>query len=245
MFLGTKVNLNKLPREELVVPDHVRTMVTSGAVSSVDWRQKGAVTPVKDQADCGSCWSFATTGAVEGFWKISGHTLVSLSEQNLIDCSTSLGNQGCQGGDLSYALQYIINNKGIDSEASYPYTATGPNTCEYDSTHKAAVIKAFKNIPQGDETALAAALVTGPCSVAIDASNLQSYSGGIYAPEDCSSTNLDHGVLAVGFSNAGTGSYYIVKNSWGSSWGEDGFFRMAKDDNNMCGIATAAYIPTA
>jgi len=215
--------------------------------SSVDWRAKGKVTPIKDQGQCGSCWAFSTVAGVEGALVTAGKALVSLSEQNLVDCSQKQGNQGCNGGLMDDGFQYIIDNKGIDTEASYPYTARDGN-CKFKAANVGATISKFTDVTAGSEAALETASATvGPLSVAIDASHnsFQLYHSGIYNEPQCSSKNLDHGVTAVGYDNTGNVHYWIVKNSWGTSWGEKGYIQMTKDKRNQCGIATAASYPTA
>jgi cathepsin L len=218
--------------------------------SSVNWTAQGAVTAIKNQGQCGSCWSFSTTGSVEGCTEIATGSLVGLSEQNLIDCSTSYGNDGCNGGLMDQAFQYIIANNGIDTESSYPYTATGPNTCQFSTTNVGATITGYQDIPSGSESALQNAIVNQPISVAIDASqqSFQLYTSGVYYAPGCSSSNLDHGVLAVGFGSASSSTsnpdYYIVKNSWGTQWGIEGYIWMSRNRNNNCGIATSASYPT-
>ncbi|XP_045477243.1 procathepsin L-like [Harmonia axyridis] len=211
-------------------------------VGSVDWRSAGVVTPVKNQGQCGSCWSFSATGAIEGQLGRNGY-LTSLSEQNLIDCSTSYGNYGCNGGLMTAAFSYVIQN-GIQSEQDYPYIAMGAY-CQADSSRIVTKLSSYMNVASGSDAALQQAITEiGPVSVAIDATNaLQSYSGGVFNDYSCNSQSLNHGVLAVGYGTENGETYYIVKNSWGANWGEAGYFRLGMNTYNPCGIASMASFP--
>ncbi|CAL1540040.1 unnamed protein product [Lymnaea stagnalis] len=213
-------------------------------VDSVDWRTRGAVTGVKDQGLCGSCWAFSTIGSVEGqHFKATG-SLVSLSESNLVDCSTA--NLGCNGGSMEKGFQYIINNGGIDTESSYPYTPQ-QSSCQFSSINIGAKISSYSKVTIGSEDDLQKAVaMVGPVSVAIDATNQRSfqlYKGGVYDEPACSTSQLDHAVLVVGYGTSGNQDYWTVKNSWGTSWGESGYIFMSRNKRNQCGIASAAIYP--
>jgi len=216
---------------------------------TIDWRSKGAVTYVKDQGECGSCWAFSVTGTLEGTMKVTTNKSKELSEQQIIDCSwdAPYNNLGCDGGDMRPAIQSIIDQNGINTEDDYSYDdyyGGDRHTCRKKPERFAFKIKGMVNITEGNETDLAYGVVNTPVSVAIDASqsSFQFYHGGIYYEPFCKTKNddLDHGVLVVGFGDG----YFLVKNSWGPVWGWQGYIYMSRGRNNNCGIATCATYAT-
>ncbi len=223
------------------------TSSATGAPASVDWRNKGAVTSVKDQGQCGSCWTFSATGAIEGAWAIAKGDLVDLSEQELVDCATgiSYGSHGCNGGQMEGAFKFVIEN-GQCSLSSYPYTAKD-GTCQKCSS--VAHITSCSDVKPNDQVSLKAAVAQQPVAVAIEADTryFQSYSGGILTSSSCG-TSLDHGVLTVGYGEENGQKYWLVKNSWGTSWGDKGYVKIARSDSTndagICGIAMDPSFPT-
>ena len=228
----------KAPAKESKPTDYI-------APESIDWRQKGVVNAIKDQAQCGSCWAFSAIQAQESQWAIKTGKLLSLSEQNRVDCVTTC--YGCNGGLMDAAYDYVINNQNglFMNEEDYPYTGVD-GTCKFDKSKGVTKVTGYRTVIAGSESDLAAKIAQyGPAAIAIDASHwsFQLYSSGIYDESSCSAYNLDHGVGCVGYGKEGSVSYWIVRNSWGTSWGENGYIRMIKDKNNQCGEATEACIP--
>ncbi|XP_072924895.1 cathepsin L2-like isoform X3 [Hemitrygon akajei] len=210
----------------------------------VDWRPKGYVTPVKDQGQCGSCWAFSTTGVLEGQVFNKTGKLISLSEQYLMDCSRTVGNAGCNGGSVMASFAFI-KDQGIASEQSYPYVAKNGD-CKFEQSDIVATCKGVTQIRKDSEADLAAAVATvGPISAGIDAEHrsFMLYKSGIFYEPHCSTVDLDHGILVVGYGMENQKPYWIVKNSWGSNWGNKGYVHMAKDMDNNCGIASNAVYP--
>ena len=211
---------------------------------TLDWREYNVVTPVKDQGFCGSCWSFSATGAMEGAWALHSGDLLELSEQQLIDCSVEYGDLACNGGLMDNAFEYAIDNN-MCSEDSEPYLA------EFESCEPCKSVANFTScvdVTAGNELHLKAAVSKTPVSVAIDANSntFQLYSGGVITPSECG-TDLDHGVLLVGYGEEDGVKYWLLKNSWGDSWGENGYFKLERTDeentDGTCGIALQPSYP--
>ncbi|XP_039078334.1 procathepsin L-like isoform X1 [Hyaena hyaena] len=238
MMLGLKIQKNETGKVlNVSFPSGISVPVYSR-------RQMPAISPGR----CASGWAFSATGALEGQMLRKTGRRVSLSVQNLLDCSWPQGNEGCNGGLMSNAFQYVRNNGGLDTEESYPYVGRdGP--CKYRPEYSIAKITAFQTIPRREKALLVALNEMWAISALIDASldSFRFYKGGIYYDPKCSSEDPNHGVLVVGHGIQGKESdnqkYWLVKNSWGTDWGMGGYIKMARDRNNHCGIATMASFP--
>ncbi|KAL3814102.1 hypothetical protein ACJIZ3_015370 [Penstemon smallii] len=221
---------------------------TNDLPTDFDWREHGAVTPVKNQGSCGSCWSFSTTGALEGANFLATKNLVSLSEQQLVDCDHECDpeekdscDSGCNGGLMNSAFEYTLKSGGLMREEDYPYTGTDRGSCKFDKSKIAAKVSNF-SVVSLDEDQIAANLVkNGPLAVAINAVFMQTYMKGVSCPFICSKRQ-DHGVLLVGYGQSGYAPirlkekpYWIIKNSWGPNWGEDGYYKICQG-RNICGV---------
>lgn len=217
----------------------------SGATpASIDWTKLGAVNPIKDQAQCGSCWTFSTVVGVEGAEFMATGVLKSYSEEEIVQCASSAG-QGCQGGSMDLAYKWIMSNGGLDTEDDYPYTSgtgtTGTCNTRKEKKNEVSITGAW-NLGSGsgsadDEKNLVSGTAhTGPLSIAVNAGRLQTYQGGVLDPLFCSPSKLDHGVAIVGYGTDNGKDYWKVRNSWGKTWGEDGYFRIVRG-KNACGVA--------
>jgi len=218
---------------------------TIAVPSSLDWVAKGAVTPVKDQANCGSCWSFSTTGAIEGAYQVKTGKLESLSEQNLVSCSFN-GNLGCGGGEQTDAFCWTYHNKGLCTEADYPYVSgkgQDGQACNPMKCTPSVTVSGYKAIPKGDEKALMQALLLGPVAIGLDAATdpFNLYTKGIIDSPKCGK-DIDHALLLVGFGTENGKNYWKVKNSWNTDWGEKGYLRLARG-KDMCAVADGASYP--
>ncbi|KAM7357973.1 cathepsin K2 [Cochliomyia hominivorax] len=209
-----------------------------------DWREKGGVTPVKFQGECGSCWSFAVTGAIEGHVFRKTGKLINLSEQNLIDCGKEeYGLAGCDGGFQEYGFEFVTTQNGIAAGEKYPYVDK-KQTCSYKDNLKVAEIKGFATIdPKDEETMKKIVATLGPLACSVNGlESLLLYKSGIYADEKCNEGEVNHSVLVVGYGSENGLDYWIVKNSWNKVWGEEGYFRLPRG-KNFCGIASECSYP--
>jgi C1A family cysteine protease len=223
--------------EQKPVADHFSPAevqkIMSATNGTLDWRTKGAVTAVKDQQQCGSCWAFSSTGNIEGQWFLAGHALTPVSEQELVSCDTT--DSGCDGGLMDNAFTWLVSSRqgAIVTESSYPYVSGNGNAPKCNLTGKivGATIKGHQDIAHNEAQMATWMTKSGPIAIAVDATTFQSYTGGVVTK--CISQQIDHGVLLVGYGVASNVPYWIIKNSWGASWGESGYIRV-KQGSNEC-----------
>ncbi|XP_028627808.1 cathepsin J isoform X2 [Grammomys surdaster] len=241
-------SMNNILIPAAVTDPSAQKQVSNDLPDFKDWRKEGYVTPVRNQGKCGSCWAFAAAGAIEGQMFSKTGNLTPLSVQNLLDCSKTVGNNGCHWGTANKAFEYVFENKGLEAEATYPYEEKeGP--CRYNSENASAYITDFVKLPPNEIYLSVAVASIGPISAAVDASHdsFIFYNGGIYHEPNCSSYSVNHAVLIVGYGYEGNvtdgNNYWLIKNSWGEEWGMNGYMKIAKDRNNHCGIASLASFP--
>uniref|UniRef100_A0A8C6SIF5 Cystein proteinase inhibitor protein salarin n=1 Tax=Neogobius melanostomus TaxID=47308 RepID=A0A8C6SIF5_9GOBI len=232
----------RLPKDFKMTPTRVQVRNVD-LPDSVNWTESGLVTSVKDQGECGSCWAFSTAGALEGLWAKTTGKLVDLSPQNLVDCSGKYGTKGCGGGWMHQALQYVIENQGIASEASYPYVGQDQD-CRYSPSFRAANCSSYYFVDKTEAALQEASATVGPIAIVIDASDIFGYTSGVYYNPSCGKES-NHAVLLVGYGTDDTSGldYWLIKNSWGEQWGEEGYIRMARNKDQMCGISLYAVYP--
>lgn len=215
--------------------------------NDMDWRTKNAVAPVKNQGQCNSSYAFSAIAALEGASAlVNGGKPIPFSEQNILDCTVPYGNHGCTGGSVYNTYQYVLSEGGIDRAIDYPYKGK-QGQCFFDDRTSAAEISGMVRIESGSESSLLAAVATvGPIAVTVDASSssFRFYSGGVLDTVHCSSTTLNHAMAIIGYGSSKGRKYWLVKNSWGKSWGEGGYIKMVRDSYNQCGIASDAIYPT-
>ncbi|XP_073848120.1 digestive cysteine proteinase 1-like [Musca autumnalis] len=246
-FVSKLTGNKKTSQGETIAKEYRQTAAPPAAAKipdSFDWRQKGGVTPVKYQEDCGSCWSFAATGAIEGHYFRKTGKLVNLSEQNFVDCGKiDTGLAGCDGGFQEYAFAFAAKQKGVAKSEGYPYL-NKQDTCHYKPNLKGAEIKGFARINEGDEITMKKVIATlGPLACSVNGlESLLLYKSGIYSDEECNKGEPNHSVLVVGYGSEKGQDYWIVKNSWDKAWGEEGYFRLPRG-KNFCGIALECSYP--
>jgi len=234
-----------MPKGSIKPKSHKNVLQVSSTApipTSWDWATKGAVTPVKDQGQCGSCWAFSATEAIESQWFLAGNELPVLAPQQIVDCDKGRGDQGCDGGDTVTAYAYVQAAGGQEDESDYPYKAVD-GSCHFSAGKAVAKVTGFNYITQNkNETEMAEKMVTaGPLSICVEADTWQNYNGGVLS-KDCGDA-LDHCVMITGFRNQGNTPIWLVRNSWAADWGEQGYIYIQRG-KNLCGIAEEVTVPT-
>ncbi|KAK2391741.1 Granulin repeat cysteine protease family protein [Trifolium repens] len=243
MYLGIRIDERMMERTKTRISNRYAPTVADNLPKSIDWRNEGAIVQVKHQQKCGSCWAFSAVAAVEGINKIVTGELVSLSEQELVDCDLLTINAGCDGGNMEYAFEFIINNGGIDTDDDYPYLGVEDICDESKKNARVVTIDDYELVPAKDDLALKKAVANQPISVSVEAGGIefQLYESGIFTALSCG-LDIDHGVTAVGYGTENGVDYWIVKNSWGKDWGESAYIRLERNlgasygGNGTCGI---------
>jgi len=243
MYLMPEGSIKKTTQQYINLPQSQAIPV------SFDWNDKKAVTPVYDQGQCGSCWAFSATEAIESQWFLAGHSLVSLSPQQIVDCDKGRGDLGCNGGDTPTAYEYVISAGGMDTMQDYPYTGED-DTCAFNAAKVAATIKSWTYITQNkNESEMQLKLLSnGPLSICVDATSWQFYIGGVISSPELCGNSLDHCVLITGYDDAyvdwigETVQIWKIRNSWGADWGEAGYVYVERG-YDLCGVADEVTIP--
>jgi len=249
-FLGLKTSRRSFLRQMAGSTHDAPVLPTDGLPEDFDWRDHGAVGPVKNQGSCGSCWSFSASGALEGANYLATGKMEVLSEQQMVDCDHECDSSepdscdaGCNGGLMTSAFSYLLKSGGLEREKDYPYTGKD-GTCKFDKSKIAASVQNFSVVSVDEEQIAANLLKHGPLAIGINAAYMQTYIGGVSCPYICG-RSLDHGVLLVGYGASGFAPsrlknkpYWIIKNSWGENWGEKGYYKICKGSNvrNKCGV---------
>lgn len=240
IMMGLKISANPIPGKPFVP-----TVEVGRLPDTMNWTALGYVTEVGNQGQCGSCWAFSVIGALEGQWFRAQKKLVRLSVQDLMDCSTSVGNEGCEGGFIDKSYKFIRDNHGIDTWKSYPYDAKNEK-CRFNNDTIGATCRGYTDIKKGNEDDLYVAVGSiGPVAVAIDAyqESFSMYKSGVYDEPKCTTTRLSHTLLVTGYGKYKGKEYWLAKNSWGTSWGMNGYIMMSRNKNNQCGIVSLASYP--
>ncbi|XP_052084827.1 procathepsin L-like [Mytilus californianus] len=240
IMMGLKISANPIPGKPFVP-----TVEVGRLPDTMNWTALGYVTEVGNQGQCGSCWAFSVIGALEGQWFRAQRKLVRLSVQDLMDCSKSVGNQGCEGGFIDKSYKFIRDNHGIDTWKSYPYDAKNEK-CRFNNDTIGATCRGYTDIKKGNEDDLYVAVGSiGPVAVAIDAyqESFSMYKSGVYDEPKCTTTRLSHTLLVTGYGKYKGKEYWLAKNSWGTSWGMNGYIMMSRNKDNQCGIASLASYP--